>query len=464
MQALGAADEGSEANGVSDKVRLLTSGASLRTVLETQSRRRTYLLQHDGKAVASLSLDQIQVCAPSGERHTLARLTVDNIGATANSGLDRVIDALADACRLSPADGGEFASALRVAGIVPEAGLDFGSADLYADATSGEYAYASLRLWFAEFLTREPGTRLGEDPEQLHDMRVAARRMRSLIGVFGPVLPLRFDSLREDLRWIGAELGAVRDLDVRLIWLERVRSESDWRGDVAIGPLVEDVETSRREAREQLLASLSGDRDREFVSAMAAALRRGEAVGPDAATPVLEFAAATMRRRYRAYRRLAKGLTPDSPVEAYHAVRIAGKRLRYSVECFEPVLPKQGRRLIDATKRAQDELGEHQDCAVTIRWLTERAESRGSSLPPATLLRMGELLAQQRARMAEIRDQWPETLTEVRAGWRALRRALEPDRKRDRKPAEAGPMAVKPVQRPLWLFRRFLPGRRKDDR
>jgi hypothetical protein len=140
-------------------------------------------------------------------------------------------------------------------------------------------------------------------------------------------------------------------------------------------------------------------------------------------------------------------------------VRITGKRLRYSVECFEPVLPRQARSLVDATKRAQDLLGEHQDGAVTESWLRLSAAQHGSAYPPATLVRMGELMAQRRQRMVDIRHDWPATYQDVRRGWRRLRKSLK--RARQTKAREVEPRRVeRAVQRPFSLLQRFFRRRR----
>jgi CHAD domain-containing protein len=440
---------------VSARVRLLAGDAPLKTIFETETSRRRYLIKQNGSAVASLSLDSTSVLAPGRSGPTLQRAAIESLDGAGLEGIQKLVDALSTGCKLTPAAESTFAASLRATGSSPEAAFDFGYAELYPDAIAGEYAYASLRRWFAAFLRHEPGTRLGEDPEELHDMRVAARRLRSIMGVFRRVLPMRFEAIREELRWISGELGAVRDLDVRLGWLSKVQAGSDWQEDISIGPLVEDTQQARAAARARLLSSLGSDQYETLLDAMGSALRAGETSGPAAAIPVLAYAQKTLRKRYRAYRRLARDLRPDSPVAAYHAVRIAGKRLRYSVECFEAILPKDGRRLVRATRRAQDHLGEHQDGAVTVQWLLDSA-NRNEPYPAPTLLRMGELLAQHRSRMAELRESWPEVHDDVRSGWRILRKALQAEAKQATAEDKPGPVAEKPVQRPFGLLQRFL--------
>ena len=71
--------------------------------------------------------------------------------------------------------------------------------------TTGEVAFASLRTQFAEVLAHEPGARLGEDPEEVHAVRVATRRMRAALKLFEPALPARG-------RWLRKELGQTAQL------------------------------------------------------------------------------------------------------------------------------------------------------------------------------------------------------------------------------------------------------------
>jgi len=84
-------------------------------------------------------------------------------------------------------------------------------------------AFAVLRRRFSEFLAFEGGTALGEDPEQLHQMRVSTRRARAALRVFDSVLPASLLEARDELPWVAQALGAVRDMDVLLDRPRRAR-------------------------------------------------------------------------------------------------------------------------------------------------------------------------------------------------------------------------------------------------
>ena len=78
------------------------------------------------------------------------------------------------------------------------------------------YALALAGRQFAQIQAYEAGTRLGEDPEELHDMRVAIRRLRTLLQVFAEVLPWSLVAQAEELRRMSVILGAVRDYDTQV--------------------------------------------------------------------------------------------------------------------------------------------------------------------------------------------------------------------------------------------------------
>ena len=105
-------------------------------------------------------------------------------------------------------------------GILPPPAPDFGPTEVDGSLSAGEFAFRIMRVQFGIFLAHEPGTRIGEDPEELHDMRVATRRMRAAMKIFEGSLPVRTRSFRDSLKWVAGALGDVRDLDVQLGRLE----------------------------------------------------------------------------------------------------------------------------------------------------------------------------------------------------------------------------------------------------
>src|SRR4030095_9515489 len=83
------------------------------------------------------------------------------------------------------------------------------------EAPAVEQVRAMIEAQVRQIIANDPGTRLGQDPELLHQMRVACPRLRTLLREAASVLdPEWVEPLREEIGWLGDELGAVRDLDV----------------------------------------------------------------------------------------------------------------------------------------------------------------------------------------------------------------------------------------------------------
>ena len=142
--------------------------------------------------------------------------------------------------------------------------------------TIGDVAYAVMRRNLSAMLAHEAGTRLGEDPEELHDMRVATRRLRAALDLFAEFLPVRAGPGATGLGWVADHLGAVRDLDVQLERVARVDGRAlrgRPRGTGGVGG------HSRARARPRrarsLLDALESTRYERLVTSFATLLRQG---------------------------------------------------------------------------------------------------------------------------------------------------------------------------------------------
>jgi len=252
----------------------------------------------------------------------------------------------------------------------------------------GEVAFAVLRRQFAEMREHEPGTRLGEDPEELHDMRVPTRRMRAAIKVFQGALPERASWLGEELRWVAHALGDVRDLDVQI---ERFQSWKEQAGEEDSGfldKILTITEKRRAEARKNMLEVLDSDRYERLASSFAEMLRLGPMTELEPAQkngdekmgePVTAAAPALISRRYRKWRKAAKRLDENSSPEAFHDVRKKGKRLRYTLEFVSRVYGRPVKKLVKPLKALQDDLGDHQDAIVAAGYLKELGTTTGGT-------------------------------------------------------------------------------------
>jgi triphosphatase len=288
-----------------------------------------------------------------------------------------------------------------------------------ADRPAGELAIEHLSRLFSEFLGHEPAVREGNDPEAVHDMRVAGRRMRAAMGFFEETLTPELMRLREELGWTGDALGAVRDLDIQIEWLRGLMNDASMDEQTALGEVLR-VVRGQREAAEQLLReAFASPRYEALVRDMASALYRG-AADVDASRAPLRELAWRLRRRYRQFRKQASKLRADSAVTDFHAVRRRAKKLRYEVEFLAPLYGRAAKRFLAAMTEVQDLLGEHQDHVVANEHLRSLAVEHGSELAPATLLLMGRLAERNEREAKKLRRRWGGVYEGLRDAWRGL--------------------------------------------
>ena len=299
--------------------------------------------------------------------------------------------------------------------------------------TMAEAAFKTLRFHFDRMLDHEAGTREGGDIEDLHDMRVATRRMRAALRVFGPYLDA--DVMRpidRGLRRTGRMLGAVRDLDVfyekTMVYLDALPESR--RGD--LDPLLAVWQERRDHARGAMIDYLDGDRYPRFVEAFTALLDDpgraslgyidddGEA-RPHRVAHVLPAVLYDRVAGVWAYDDVIAG--HDTPLVRFHRLRIAGKAMRYTFEFFEEVLGPDAKPLIAATKEMQDHLGDLQDAVVTCNVLRNFL-AWGAWEPPAANARralamivapgVATYLAARQEELNRLVDTFPEMWVKIR--------------------------------------------------
>lgn len=250
------------------------------------------------------------------------------------------------------------------------------------------------------------GAREDLDPEFLHDLRVATRRLRSALRLVAGVLgQRRCDSLRAELGWIGRILGAVRDLDVFIGNLQAQAQRLGEAGAVA-GLLADELRRQRHPARDALVSALDSRRFASLLGRLDVLAGSPPPRYPGSAggMPVVDAAPALVRKAQKRVLRLGRNVGPDSVAADLHRLRILVKRLRYACEFFQEAFvdpisgadPLSG--YIEALVKFQDCLGEHQDAVtamVRIRALAEEAIQRGT-LAPERLLELGALIQVQR--------------------------------------------------------------------
>lgn len=258
---------------------------------------------------------------------------------------------------------------------------------------------------YRQLLAHDPGTRRGDDPEDLHQLRVATRRLRAFLRCARALVDRDWaESLRAELGWLGGALGPARDLDVML---ERLRGEVaslEDDGEAARG-LLGQLEAERAQAYAAVVEALESGRYTALLDRLEAAVApplSGET------TPLAKI----WHREVKRMRRTFAGLGDDPDDDALHASRIAVKRARYAAELAAHELGRPGGAFVSRAKDLQDVLGDHQDAVVA----EERIRTWAATASPDGRMAAGRLVQLERGRRTAARAAWP-------AAWARLDRA-----------------------------------------
>jgi CHAD domain-containing protein len=231
----------------------------------------------------------------------------------------------------------------------------------------------ALSASVARFDANEPALWTERDPEAVHQARVATRRVRSDLRTLHEFVDAHWArGLRGELRWLGAELGAVRDIEVLR---ERLSLHADLLPDAeadAARAAIRRLGADHIAARTELLRALRTPRYAQLHRALHDAVATPR-LTPAAHRRAVEALPEAVRPNWRRLRRAVDALGAVPSDAALHEVRIRAKRCRYAVELTSPVIGRPARELAAALTRVQDVLGEHQDAVVADRWLAKAA-------------------------------------------------------------------------------------------
>lgn len=256
-------------------------------------------------------------------------------------------------------------------------------------------------------LAADPGTRLGGEIEDLHQMRVAIRRLRALVRAARPLLePKWMEALRAELSWLGGLLGPARDLDVQIAYFleEAATLKSRDRR-----PLERFIEHLRRErdAAQQLL--LEGLRSARYMTLITTLVRATRSIPVIASDMTLEKIAALQ------FKKLRKAMNTIARVPAnaeLHRMRILTKRARYAAELAQTSAGNTAVRFTEQARKFQDLLGAHQDAVLAedyVRALVARTKG----------VRMAFVAGQMVERQRQRRD---DARTALPARWKRLKK------------------------------------------
>jgi len=255
-------------------------------------------------------------------------------------------------------------------------------------------------------VAHDPGVRLGGDDEDVHQARVATRRLRSDLATFRPLLDETWVAeVRAELYWVAGELGAVRDADVLLSRLQRQAAELGQADAAAASALLRTLGTERTKAKSRAGDALRTSRYAALLDRLVAASR----VPPLTEAAEQRAVDAVPGLVIRSWRHLAKAVEQvgdDAPDELLHEVRKKAKRCRYACEAVVAVAGKDAKALAAAVAGIQEVLGELQDAAVAELWLRSRAVGLTGTGAAGRAFSAGLLTGVQHRAAEEARHGW----------------------------------------------------------
>ncbi len=382
-----------------------------------RQRRTVRPVTQDGNTVALLSLDDVQVRA-GGAVERFSGVEVELTGPGSDGDLERLAACLEREWGLSPDERSKLERALALADAGPRPPELRKALGIDPAASMAEAVRTILRNQLNRMVAHERGARDGRDIEELHDMRVAVRRMRAALRVFSPYLDkTAYKPFRRALRRTGRILGTVRDLDV---FREKAQQYLDALPDERrseLDPLLAAWQTAHGAARQGMLALLDSKAHvqfrKEFARFLATPGAGAPAAAPASAAPLpqrvreaVPLLAVAGYAAVRAYAGRVEG--KDTPLARLHQLRIAAKGLRYTLEFFREILPADVEVLIDRIKGLQEHLGNLQDAVVTCGILRDFltwgawADHRAKTVAAATVVVAPGVATYLSARQAEL--------------------------------------------------------------
>jgi CHAD domain-containing protein len=279
-------------------------------------------------------------------------------------------------------------------------------------APTDTMAEAGRKVLLGELVTmlqHEAGSRTGEDVEDVHDMRVAIRRMRSAFRLLKPYYKVKdvrpYSKSLQELGWV---LGDVRDLDVLIDNLRAFQLTLKADGQADLQSTIDSLDERRVAARADLIRTLDSKTYRRFLKAFGEFVttpiekKSSEEIVPTQVRHLLPSMIYDRLAAVRAY----EDVLENAATETLHALRIEFKRLRYTVSLFDGVLGSSVSDFVDELKIVQDTLGKFND-ATTARTRLDALLENGDDLHSDALSAyLGHLEADKDELIAQFKRDW----------------------------------------------------------
>ncbi|ULE33357.1 CYTH and CHAD domain-containing protein [Mycobacterium sp. IDR2000157661] len=342
----------------------VTLGKPLTTVATMRTRHDRYRFASSGRGrLRALLLDE-RTHASIGDRMLAWRQIEIGCGPAARSLPDDLADRLSMAGAVPTPAQSKVARVLRVD---PPCTVERSD----AEQALADYLSEQIDIVFAGDL----GLRRGHDP--IHDTRVAIRRLRSTLRVFGKLLDgPSADHVETELKWFAGLLGEVRDCQVQMRRFGSALAELP--DDLVLGPVEgrinSELRSQQHRSRAEVTDAMSGARYLDLLTTLQRWRTDPPLAGPPTAKALTKRAGRAQRK---ADRRLAQAVRAGDDA-LLHRARKAAKRARYAAELLTP-LNKRTKATVKRYKRIQRVLGDHQDGVVATGTLRRLALVAGTA-------------------------------------------------------------------------------------
>jgi CHAD domain-containing protein len=391
-------------DGAADLVKAFTRAAGLKPVARLATTRvPVRIADSSGRPMAEVVDDT--VTAWSGRRRLAefreVEVEVYDHGQTGRRLLDRIVRRL---IRAGAVDEPAVPKLLRALGERAAGPPDVSLGPVPAKLTLHDVVCSAIVRSVAQIIRHDPGVRLGDEPEDVHRLRVATRRLRSDLRTFAPLLDQdKVKDVRAELQWLGAQVGNVRDSDVLGARLRDIVAALPEVDSPAGATLMRHHEEQAAGSRRVMLQAM---RQRRYIrlldSLVALAAAPPFVDNPDFAGRGPASAAGLLRRPWKHLSDAVSALADHPSDQELHGVRIRAKRCRYAAEAVAALTKPGAERFAAAMADLQTVLGDHQDTVVAEAWLREAAIT-----DPSAGVAAGQLIAVERTRRTELRRLWP---------------------------------------------------------
>lgn len=349
-----------------------TRGKAVRptAVIRTQ-RQRLLLLDESGDQLAELAVDDVRTHRENGDPAPKAWREVELELTGGDGALLRAADKFLRRGGLVRSD--QSAKFARAMGLGPEdcPAAEKVQEELSASSSAGQVITAYLAEQVASLKALDPAVR-GDEPDAVHQMRIAVRRLRATLRTFGTLIwqpGNGQDRLAAELKWLGNQLGGPRDAEVLS---GHLRAQTDaLPGELVLGPVKARIQGHfagvSAKARQSLAKAMRSKRYFSLLDQLDTLVERPELTSA-AGRPARSALPAAVRRSYRRTarrmtraQRTAAGRQQDA---ALHSARRAAKRTRFAAEAVAPAFGEPAAMFARRLKRVQSTLGDYQDTVI----------------------------------------------------------------------------------------------------